>query len=111
MQLQFRIYLKKIKIINYKFCLNPVSLFIFMLNKANILVNLKKKKVAGRTHFVPLFLDRKHQVLFTLKNYVYLARLHLMDFGITSKLLLELLSLLSDNNDKLLESQLNKKKR
>lgn len=110
-QLQLRIYLKKIKIKNYKFCINPVALFIFMLNRANVVVNLKKKKVSGRTHFVPLFLDRKHQVLFTLKNYVCLARLHLLDLGITSKLLLELLSLLSDNNDKFLESQLNKKKR
>lgn len=110
-QLQFQVYLKKIKINGYKFCVNPVSLFIFVLQRANVVINLKKKKVAGRTHFVPLFLDRKRQVLFTLKNYIVGARLHVLNLGITAKLLYEFLSLVSEDNDKLLESQLNKKKR
>lgn len=110
-QFQFQVYLKKIKINGYKFYVNPVSLFIFVLQRANVVINLKKKKVAGRTHFVPLFLDRKRQVLFTLKNYIAGARLHVLNLGITAKLLFEFLSLVSDDTNKLLESQLNKKKR
>lgn len=121
LQLQFLIFLKKIKIkqlINVQligtkknFTLNPISLFVFMIKRANIIVNLKKKKVAGRTHYIPLFLNSKQQVLFTLKNYIIASRLRVLEVGITSKLYLELLSLISFDSNKNIESQLLKRKK
>lgn len=121
LQLQFLIFLKKIKIkqlINVQliggkknFTLNPISLFVFMIKRANIIVNLKKKKVAGRTHYIPLFLNGKQQVLFTLKNYIIASRLRVLEVGITSKLYLELLSLISFDSNKNIESQLLKRKK
>ncbi len=121
LQLQFLIFLKKIKFKNLSniklintrknLTLNPISLFVFMLKRANIIVNLKKKKVAGRTHYIPLFLNSKQQVLFTLKNYILAARLRVLDVGIISKLYLELLSLISFDTTKNIESQLLKRKK
>jgi len=105
--------LSNIKLINTRknLTLNPISLFVFMLKRANIIVNLKKKKVAGRTHYIPLFLNSKQQVLFTLKNYILAARLRVLDVGIISKLYLELLSLISFDATKNIESQLLKRKK
>ncbi len=121
LQLQFLIFLKKIKIkqlINVQliskkknFTLNPISLFVFMIKRANIIVNLKKKKVAGRTHYIPLFLNGKQQVLFTLKNYIIASRLRVLEVGITAKLYLELLSLITFDSNKTIESQLLKRKK
>ncbi len=121
LQLQFLIFLKKIKIkqlINVqliskkkKFTLHPISLFVFMIKRANIIVNLKKKKVAGRTHYIPLFLNGKQQVLFTLKNYIIASRLRVLEVGITAKLYLELLSLITFDSNKTIESQLLKRKK
>ena len=121
LQLQFLIFLKKLKIkqlINVQliskeknFTLHPISLFIFMIKRANIIVNLKKKKVAGRTHYVPLFLNGKQQILFTLKNYIIASRLRVLEVGITVKLYVELLSLISIESNKNIESQLLKRKK
>lgn len=121
LQLQFLIFLKKIKIkqlINVQliskkkiFTLNPISLFVFMIKRANIIVNLKKKKVAGRTHYIPLFLNGKQQVLFTLKNYIIASRLRVLEVGITAKLYLELFSLITFDSNKTIESQLLKRKK
>lgn len=85
---------------------NVCKLLISIFSNLNFVLNVKKKKVAGRTHHIPLFLNKTQQILFGLKNFVVCCRTRI-ERNIILKILAELLLL----HNKDLNSMVMKKKK
>lgn len=85
---------------------NVCKLLISIFSNLNFVLNVKKKKVAGRTHHIPLFLNKTQQILFGLKNFVICCRARL-ERNIILKIIAELLLL----HNKDLNSMVMKKKK
>jgi small subunit ribosomal protein S7 len=56
---------------------NPYNILFLVFMRLNFVLTLKKKKVAGRTHYVPLFLNKEQQFLYGLRTFVVCSRLRL----------------------------------
>lgn len=85
---------------------NPLRVIFYVFLNLKFVLALKKKKVAGRVHHVPFFLNNIKQVLVGLKLFLYCTRLS-VGKGICGKLTNEFVLIF--NKD--LESAFIKKKR
>lgn len=85
---------------------NPLRIVLYVFLNLKFVLAFKKKKVAGRVHHVPFFLNNIKQVLVGLKLFLYCTRLSIGK-GICGKLTNEFVLIF--NKD--LESSFIKKKR
>jgi small subunit ribosomal protein S7 len=76
---------------------DPLSILDIILCKSIITVKVKKKRVAGRVHHVPLFLQKVNQINYSLKSFIDTVRLR-SEKTMVLKLFSELQAILNQDN-------------
>lgn len=76
---------------------DPFSVLDLVLCKSIITVKVKKKRIAGRVHHIPLFLQKVNQINYSLKSFISTVRLR-SEKTMVLKIFSELQAILNQDN-------------
>jgi small subunit ribosomal protein S7 len=78
--------------LKYKLHIDPLFIIYYAIIKASPAIRLKKKKIAGRNHYIPLFLPLQNQIIFGIKLFILSARQR-QEYNIIDRLTNELIAI------------------